>query len=273
MASRISPRSTLVAAIAVTSICGFASAGVETPAFLMTWDASGDGIGPNTYDWGTFGNLNGYGDWTVGTGPLQTGPWHGWSYSGALQGPGGNTWGLSWDCVFNDNASGIAAGAPAFVTANIVVTNNSPGVQNFTLLMTLPIGKAILAPVERGSVVGTVTDLTGDNATVSAPAGNRIYTPRIDGVNEGPGFLMGAPFSQAAGGAFLSSVVGPQNFGIPVLIPGTQSVDASIAIFLNFDLTPGDSASFTSIFEVQPVPGPAGLAVLAAMGLIRRRRR
>ncbi len=265
MASRISPRSTAVSLVAIASFCGIASAG-ETPNFLMTWDASNDGIGPNTYNWGTFGNNNGYGEWTVGEGqgPLQSGPWTGWSYTGVL----GNTqWNLEWDCVFNPNQGIVAAGGSAFVTANIVVTNTDVINQNFTLLMTLPVAAKVY-PGERGSIIGTVTDIFGDGATVLAPAGGRIYTPRIDGANEVPGYLMSDPFSQAAPG-FSSVLVGPASFGI---VAPSQSVDTSIAIFLSFDLTPGDSASFTSIFEIL-VPGPGGLAVFAALGLLRRRRR
>jgi hypothetical protein len=266
MASRISPRSTAVSLVAIASFCGIASAG-DTPNFLMTWDAGNDGIGPNTYNWGQFGNNNGYGDWTVGEGPLQSGPWTGWSYSGELPGPGGNLWNLQWNCVFNNNVSGVAAGGSAFVTANIVVTNSDVINQNFTLLMTLPVAAKVY-PGERGSIIGTVTDIFGDGATVLAPAGGQIYTPRIDGVNEVPGYLMNDPFSQAAPG-FSSVLVGPANFGV---VAPSQAVDTSIAIFLSFDLTPGDSASFTSIFEIL-VPGPGGLAVFAALGLLRRRRR
>jgi hypothetical protein len=266
MASRISPRSTAVSLAALASFCGIASAG-DTPNFLMTWDASNDGIGPNTYNWSTFGSYNGYGDWTVGEGELQSGPWTGHSYSGQLPGPGGNTWDLQWNCVFNNAVGGVAAGGSAFVTANIVVTNTDVINQNFTLLMTLPVAAKVY-PGERGSIIGTVTDIFGDGATVLAPVGSRIYTPRIDGVNEVPGYLMSAPFSQAAG-PFLSATVGPQSFGI---VAPSQAIDTSIAIFLSFDLTPGDSASFTSIYEIL-IPGPGGLAAFAAFGLLRRRRR
>ncbi len=262
MASRISPRSTAVSLVAIASFCGIATAG-DTPNFLMTWDAGNDGIGPNTYNWETFGNNNGYGDWTVGQGPLQSGPWTGWNYTGTLA----NTqWGLEWNCVFGQ-ASGVAAGGSAFVTANIVVTNTDVINQNFTLLMSLPVAAKVY-PGERGSIIGTVTDIFGDGATVLAPAGSRIYTPRIDGANEVPGYLMNAPFSQAAPG-FGSVLVGPAAFGV---VAPSQAVDSSIAIFLSFDLTPGDSASFTSIFEIL-IPGPGGLAMFAALGLLRRRRR
>lgn len=234
--------------------------GQGAPAFTMEWTTND---GTVTYDWNQFGTLNGFGTYQV---PGNNQDWTGWNYDGNLVGLG---WELVWNCVFNDSAAGQGGVGGAFVTANIVVTNNDVVNQNFSLLMTLPTG-LLGAMFEQGSVVGTVTDLTQDDATVFAPAGSRIYTPMIDGSAEVPGFLMTDPFSQAAGGAFQSASVGPADFGI---VPISQTVDASIGILLSFDLTAGDSASFTSIFEITPVPAPAGLPVLAALGLMAGRRR
>ena len=59
-------------------------------------------------------------------------------------------------------------------------------------------------------------------------------------------------FSATAGGALLSNTVGPAEFGNTSLVQASQKVDSSIAIFLTFDLTAGDSASFTSIFDFPP---------------------
>jgi len=235
---------------------------VAQPAFSMEWTSSD---GTVTYDWNQFGTLYEFGTYQV---PGSNQDWTGWKYDGILVGLG---WELNWNCVFNDSAAGQGAVGGAFVTANIVVTNNDVVNQNFSLLMTLPTG-LLAAFAERGSVVGTVTDLTADDATIFAPAGSRIYTPMIDGTPEAPGFLMIDPFSQNAGGAFQSASVGPADFGIPAPVATSQTVDASIGILLSFDLTPGDAASFTAIFEVL-VPAPAGLPLLAALGLLAGRRR
>ncbi len=253
-------------AIAALAAAAFVpSALAQTPAFNMGWTVGdADTI---VYDWTTNGTLHGFGDWQV---KGNENIWTGWSYSGDLVGstPTGD-WTLGWNCVFNV-VDGVAGGGGAFVTVNIVVTNNDVVNQNFSLLMTLP---AILGAVtERGSLVGTITDLTQDDATVSAPVGSRIYTPMIDGVGEVAGFLMDDPFSESAGGPFFSGTVGPADFGIPVAANASQTVDASIGILLDFDLTAGDSASFTAIFEVL-IPAPAGLPILAALGLVAGRRR
>jgi hypothetical protein len=188
------------------------------------------------------------------------------SYFGSVKNtPGEPKWNLGWSMTVNPDP---------FVIANIVVTNNSAFTQTFTLTVTLPIGAIVPASLTGGSVTGTVTDLNGDGATVSAPAaGGPIYMSKIDG-NDYISLLNAG--SSASAGSFLSNVIGPDSFGGPV-IPSLlgPAVNATIGITLQFDLTAGDSASFTSIFVVEPIPGPAGLALLGVAGLVgvgRRRR-
>jgi len=257
MISRVSARTTLVVAMAL-GVVTFAPPAVagDVPAFTLNWTTNDGSV---VYDWNHFGTLYGLGMHQV-KGSNQD--WIGWRYQGNVVELG---WELKWNCVFNHETGG----AGAFVTANIVVTNNDAGIQKFSLLMTLPTGP-LGSLLERGSVVGTVTDLTQDDATVSAPADGQIYAPMIDGVPEAAGFLMIDPFSQSAGGSLASSPVGPAAFGLPV--PIATSVESSIGIMLNFNLTPGDTASFTSIFEVF-IPAPSGLPVLAAIGFLGGRRR
>jgi MYXO-CTERM domain-containing protein len=50
-------------------------------------------------------------------------------------------------------------------------------------------------------------------------------------------------------------------------------VAATIGIQLDFILSAGDSVAITSYFQVDPVPAPAGLALLGLAGLGGRRRR
>ncbi len=237
----------------------------QPPDFLMTWDASNDGVAPATFNWKDVGELKGpgYFDWP---------PWGvvtAWNYHGSLPGPGGNSWNLQWSCLVNDGLAASATGPGRFVLANVVITNTDIVNQSFSLLMTLPVPQALIAPQERGSIVGSVTDIFGDGATVLAPEGSRIYTPGIDGEDEAPGFLMNAPFSQSAA-PFAAALVGPAEFGV---VPASQDVDIGISLLLAFELTPGDSASFSLVFEVIPVPGPGGLALLGALGALGVRRR
>ncbi len=133
MTSRISIGA--ASAVAVFGVVAFVpSALAAPPDFNMGWTVGGgDTI---NYNWTTgLGTLNGFGDWTV---PLSEQVWSGWNYTGTLvgQGPEGGDWELMWNCVFNANSGG----GGAFITANIVVTNNDVSNQNFSLLMTLPTG-------------------------------------------------------------------------------------------------------------------------------------
>jgi hypothetical protein len=243
----------------------------QAPDFRMIVDASGDTGGPTNFNWadvdgvpGGYGALNGYGQWSL---PGSEAVWSGWSYTGTVDGSGfGGAWELEWTALFDQNAAG------AFVVSNIVVTNNDVFTQNFNAEMVLPLLVPIVTPKERGSVTGTLVELTFDDAMVSAPTGSQIYTPRIDGIDEQAGYLMTDPFSVTAG--FLEqSPVGPQDFGIPVPIDASQDADDNISILLSFDLSAGDSVSLNAIFEVIVVPGPGGIGLMAVFGLAAGRRR
>ena len=60
--------------------------------------------------------------------------------------------------------------------------------------------------------------------------------------------------------------LGVDSFGFPVQESVAVATNVSIGLTLRFDLTAGDSASFTSNFDVQPVPEP-GAALLIGLGL------
>ncbi len=262
MTTRMSIGTTSV--VAALAIAAFVQSAVaQTPEFTLGWTV-GNGE-TETFNWNQRGTLNGYGDWHV---PSSQKIWTGWNYTGQLRDSGGS-WELAWNYVF-DVTDG---GGGAFVTGSMVLFNNRIFIQNFSLLMTLPTG--FLGPMgdlsERGSIVGLVTDLTYDDATVFAPINGRIYTPMIDGVSETPGFLLNDPFQESAGGPLYSHTVGPADFGIPTPVDLSQDVDSSIGILVDFDLTAGDAVTFTVIYEI--LPAPAGLPVLAAFGLVASRKR
>jgi hypothetical protein len=179
---------------------------------------------------------------------------------------GGGNWQLEWSAVFDQTEAG------AFVVTNIVVTNNDALTQTFDSLMVLPLYESILSPTMRGSVSGSLSELNFDDAMVAAPEQSQIYAPQIDTVDEQAGYLMTSPFSVSAD--FLGqSIIGPEDFGIPIPIAASQDADHSIGILLSFDLSSGDAVSFDAMFEVIPIPGPAGLGLLAAFGLVAGRRR
>jgi len=152
----------------------------------------------------------------------------------------------------------------------IAVTNNTAATQTYILSVVLPVAPPVLpSSLIGGSVQGGITsDATPGTLSSNGLSGNAIYTAFIDG---GPvGTLLPDP-SSISSGAFLSAnFLSPPNtlaFGTPIpSAPGPAAL-ASIGINLEFTLTPGDSASFTSIFVVEPIPEPNTFA-LVALGLV-----
>jgi MYXO-CTERM domain-containing protein len=221
-----------------------ALADAAEPGFNMAWGGAADGDMANPFNWNDVGTLTNLG------GDV-------WNYAGSMS---NETWGFAWDIEFDPDP---------YITANLVVTNNSNSVQTFSLLMTLPVSVTYENAIGTGSIVGTVTDQTFDDATVWAPDGGSLYTALVDG--NAVQTLLDDPFSASAGGAMLSSDVGPGDFGVGNPVDLGVPLNSTIGIFIEFELSPGDAASFSSVFEV--IPTPAALPMLLGVGLLGRRRR
>ncbi len=169
----------------------------------------------------------------------------------------------------------MTVGYDPFISASVDVVNNTASTQIYTLIFTLPISPAITGASRMGgSTQGGLTDANGNGiGTLSTIGpGTALYYGQIDGVNVLQLFpdlkTMNVPF---AGGSTSDST----SAGLPgVTIPGPNA-NTSIGIEHQFSLTPGDRATFTSFFRVEPVPEPAGLSLLALGGmfLVCRRRR
>lgn len=176
-------------------------------------------------------------------------------------------WDIAWNIVVNPDPS---------VSANTVITNNTLVTNTYTVTVTFPLGSALLpSTVTGGSFQGGFTDNNGDGATVSTAGLSPLYYSQIDGVNYFP--IYASPTSQTVG-AFDSGNFTKVQFGTPIpSMPGPAAL-TDIGIQLKFTLTPGDTATFSSVFVVEPVPEPASVALLATGGLmcglafIRRRR-
>lgn len=188
-------------------------------------------------------------------------------YSGSVSSPfDGAGFAVSWGLLVNPDP---------FIVGNIVVTNTSASTQTFFLDVALPIGMPLASTLIGGSITGTVTDLTGDGATVSATGdSDAIYRALTDVDGGFNGTLAGSLLvgASATTGAFQSTTIGPDTFGSPIPSQPYGAVNTNIAIRLAFTLTAGDSASFTSLFVVVPAPG-AAVAMIGLMGVGGRRRR
>ncbi len=207
-----------------------------------------------------------------------------------MQVEGGNTWNGSPQGEANGNGTYSFVGQQTtsgwtvdwnmtvdpdpLINAGLVVTNNTALTQTYTLIATLPIAPPIPGgTLFGGSIQGGITDnvLDGSLATLTTDpvSGDPLYYGLIDGVPVLPlyadPYSVSAPFDQ--GSASIPAV----SAGLPgPTIPGPPAI-TSIGIQHKFTLTPGDSASFTSVFIV--TPEPASLALLAMGGLMMLRRR
>ena len=156
-----------------------------------------------------------------------------------------------------------------FVLNNILVTNTTNATQIFSAFVGLP--TTFPAPnVISGNVRTSVIDGGLDGATVATVPGQPLYQAQIDGVTVQP--LQNDPFSVTApvgGSNTAAASFGPQGNNVPV--------NSNIGIQLRFTLTPGDTASILSRFDVVPEPASVvmigiGLAVCASLAGRSQRR-
>ena len=173
----------------------------------------------------------------------------------------------------------VTADPDPWVSSNYTITNNTLTTNNYSVLITMPISPQILSGSKTGgSVQAGVTDNNGNGATLGQSGVLPLYTALIDGVAY-QSLLPPGPTSVTVG-SFLSGTLGPGQFGLPIPSQPGPNVLTSIGIRLDFSLTAGDSATFSSVFVVEPVPEPAtialgscGLALVMGAAIRRRRSR
>lgn len=218
-------------AAAVSITVGFA----DNPSSFQTMDSSMPGLGCG--EPGSLGELS-----CSGTGFNEGGGW-------VL-----DSWNLFADP--DPQISNIAS-----------VTNNTGVTQSFVISVALPTNISFGPPsFIRGSIGLTATDANGSGLVeLSSSGSNPIYNGLIDGTSVRT--LLDAPQSFSAAGAFNGVSTGTFNFGIPVQESVAVATLTSIGLEVRFDLTAGDTASFTSVFDVQPIPEP-GTALLLGLGLV-----
>jgi hypothetical protein len=156
-----------------------------------------------------------------------------------------------------------------FVTNNFTITNTTASTQTYSLTTTLAIAPVIPNGLMRGSIGFTLTNNTGGSATLST-SGASIYQGIIDGNVARTLWDSPTTFTTA------SSTGAGIDFGFPTREGAPESIDSTIGVTIMLSLTAGDSASFTSGFDVIPVPLPAavwlfGSALLGLFGVARHR--
>ncbi len=175
--------------------------------------------------------------------------------SGAVQ---GDTFQIDhFDLAFNQDP---------FVLLALGVINLSASDQTFNFTAVVPVAPVGPGLILNGSISGSLTDVAGDGASL-VDTGAPIYTAIIDGAPVRT--LLDPP---QAFSTTTSTTIGPAAFG-PEFFAG--SAGAGIAMQIQFTLSPGDGASFSSVFNVVPVPEPGTLMLVASgiAGIAARGRR
>jgi hypothetical protein len=129
------------------------------------------------------------------------------------------------------------------------------------------VGAAYPTALGRASAAVTLTDTTGDGATL-APDGTSIYSAYYNGLG-GSLFagLLNAPVAAGAFSTVTAEAESPNGGGFSGIAGAVTDISAD----WTFAVSAFDVASGTSVFTVIPAPG--SLALLGLAGLAARRRR
>jgi hypothetical protein len=184
----------------------------------------------------------------------------------ALTGPqtvlGGNAIIQSWDSTFDPDP---------FVTNNFVVVNNSAVTQTFTVSVSSPVMPAFLtSSLVQSNVILTINDDDGVGGAQVDSSGTSVYEAFVNGSSALT--FLDDPFSNSCTSPFDCTFNGTSADAITSQAFGPVSA-TSIGITITFDLSPGDSATVQSRFEIVPEPAALGLLALGLVATALARRR
>jgi hypothetical protein len=150
-----------------------------------------------------------------------------------------------------------------FVLNNVLVTNTLATPQVFTMFVGLPTTFAAPNTIS-GNVRTSVIDGGNDGASISTLPGQALYQAQVDfatvaSLQTDPFSVTAAPGSSATS----SATFGPTPSGVPVT--------SSFGVQLRFMLSPGDTASILSRFDIVPggtIPEPTTLILGSIMAIV-----
>lgn len=178
--------------------------------------------------------------------------------------PGSNDWSLT-----NLDVTG---NIDPFAFVSYSITNQNPSsVMIFSVSVTLPIAPLVPTTVHGGFMSALLTDSNLNGfARVTTVGGIPLYQGQIDSTT----VLSFYPHPYVLTTPGGSAVVPFVTAGLPGPTLPSGPALSTIGILHVFSLTPGDTFSGTSFFQVEVVPEPSSLALvlgLCAMGLGSRR--
>jgi hypothetical protein len=164
-------------------------------------------------------------------------------------------------------------GGPVSLNGGLTVQNNTSSTQLISIQTTLPLFSMIAPSSVIGGSVAATLNASIDGGSLSTNGTAAFYRGMIDGaiVPLDAADLVPAPMSSIVGpfqsGGFLAT-----SFGDPIPSQPAGEITSSIGIWITFNLSAGDSMSFTSGF-VADIPTPGSAAIILIAGLIANQRR
>jgi hypothetical protein len=150
-----------------------------------------------------------------------------------------------------------------FTNGNIVIRNNTATAQDFAVTIAM-LGTATGPLVAAGSVGGQYVNGSGSLGSLTSTGA--LWSAGIDGATVNTqlnnALFFAPPFQVISLGSFSFSNLAIEN-----------SVTDRASIRFSLRLSAGGEASFTSAFSFQAVPGPASLALIGFLPILRSRRR
>ena len=179
-----------------------------------------------------------------------------WSNTGSWTGTNAS---VTWQ---NDIQGWNSTTSAGFTNGNIVIRNNTSAAQDFTVTIAM-LGNATGPLVAAGSVGGQYVN--GSASLGSLTSTGALWSVGIDGVTVNTQLNNALFFAQPF------QVVSLGSFSFNNL--AMNSITDRASILFSLRLSAGGEASFTSAFSFQAVPGPASLALIGFLPIVRSRRR
>ena len=179
-----------------------------------------------------------------------------WSNTGSWTGTNAS---VTWQ---NDIQGWNSTTSAGFTNGNIVIRNNTTTAQDFAVTIAM-LGTANFPLVGSGSIGGQYVN--GSASLGSLTSTGALWSAGIDGATVNTqlnnALFFAQPFQLVSLGSFSFNSL------------AINSITDRASIRFSLRLSAGGEASFTSAFSFQFVPGPASLALIGFLPILRSRRR